>query len=182
MSCLRPLLIVLVISCFSQSQDSASSASTTSLGYSCLNQPFLSISASVPKRDEVPQVGISVSDPLGRTEDFATKMNTIPNSAYGPVVEIRSTPARSKALALQICDPEQGTYEIKLTELGDDPYRVTVRGRAPHDDWALILHHVSRKGRIRRYKFVFRIERDKLVLKWLYKDGSEWLKIEPSEW
>jgi hypothetical protein len=156
---------------------------TTSLAFSCLGKPFISVSGSTANHGSTPALELSLSDPLSRTAGFEAKGDHIPDSAYGPVIEIPKLPESSRALALEICNAEQGVYEIKVTELGDKAYRLTVSGTGgKKNNEALILHHVSREGRIRHYKFVFRIESEQVILKWLDKDGAEQLKIEQSEW
>jgi hypothetical protein len=154
-----------------------------SLLFSCLQQNFVSISASAPSHDSIPQVGISVSDPLGRMYDYATNRNSIPHSRYGNISQIQKQPERSLAVSLEICAAEPGTYEVKLTELGAKPYRLTVSAFAnASTNESLVLQHVSREGRSRNYRFVLRKDNDHLILKWLCGDGSECSMTEASEW
>jgi len=94
-----------------------------------------------------------------------------------------NAPERSKSLALEICNAKQGVYEVNVTELGSEPYLLGVRGNAKTDNGAtLSLQHISEKGRIRHYRFIFRIEEKRLILNWLDKDDKELMKIEDSEW
>jgi hypothetical protein len=178
------ILVIVLLTGGSIGSQSSSTQPSTSLAFSCLGKPFLSVSASTPNQESIPAVGIVLSDPVGRTEGFAIKRGDIPESGYGPVIEIPKLPQRSRALALEICNAEQGLYEIKVTEFGDKSYRLTVRGTggSTKNNEALVLHHVSRSGRIRLHRFVFRIEGDQMILKWLDTDGVEQLKVEQSEW
>jgi hypothetical protein len=182
MSRSRIFVIVFLIGGSIGSQ-SSSTQPTTSLAFSCLGKLFVSVSASTPNHESIPAIGLALSDPVGRTAGFAIKRGDIPDSSYGPVIEIPKLPQRSRALALEICNAEQGLYEIKVTEFGDKPYQLTVRGAGDaKNNSALALYHDSRKGRVRHYRFVFRIEGDQMILKWLDTDGVERLKIEQSEW
>lgn len=79
-----------------------------SLGYNCLDQPFLSISVSVPRHDKFPNMDIGLVDPAGRTAGMEHRDHSIPHSQYGRVIEIPSLPELSKAVAIEICDPEPG--------------------------------------------------------------------------
>jgi len=176
------ILLLAVFTCPLASQTSPTEA-RTSHAFSCLDKPFVSVSGSTKDHESIPALGLSVTDPLSRTDGFVSKRGNIPDSTYGPVIEIPNLPERSRALAFEICNAEQGVYEIKISELGDEAYRLSVSGRgSTKNDEALVLHHVSQEGRIRHYRFIFRIEGDKLILRWLDRDGGEQLKIEPSEW
>ena len=161
----------------------ASTKPRNSLAFSCLDSPFISFFAAGPAHRTFPAVSLSLIDPLGRSGGSGTKNDAIPDSHYGPVVEIPEHPEYSKSLALEICNAEQGVYEVKVTELGNEPYVLGVRASAKHENGeTLLLHHTSEKERIRQYRFRFRIEEKGLTLGWLDKDDKEQIKIEESEW
>jgi len=178
------IFVIVFLTGGSIGSQSSSTQPTTSLAFSCRDKAFVSVSASTPNHESIPAIGVALTDPIGRTAGFAIKRGDIPDSGYGPVIEIPKLPQRSRALALEICNAEQGLYEIKVTERGDKSYRLTVSGTGggAKNNEALVLHHVSRSGRIRQYRFVFRIEREQIILKWLDAEGAEQVKIEQSEW
>jgi hypothetical protein len=109
----------------------------------------------------------------------------IPKSRYEEVVEIPNAPNRSEVLAVEICNPSQGTYRLKIEETGTQPYRITVTGDATNIGASEILKHNSQNGRIRSYYFAFWIENKEAHIQWLDEEGRTrdplW-PIEISEW
>ena len=179
----RILVVALsLIACHACAEDPAAPVKSTR--FSCFDKTFLSVAASRRERDHIPRVDISLTDPLGRVAGATkTKSKKIPTASYKPVFELPDVPAQSTVLAIEVCDAPLGTYEVTLNEIGDEPYRLTVHadGNADNSE-TLALYHTSRVGRARRYRFVLRIEKPKLLLSWLDKQGKETRYIEWSEW
>jgi len=100
-------------------------------------------------------------------------------------VQIPKAPNRSEVLAVEICNPSQGTYRLKIEETGTQPYRLTVTGDAPSIVESQTLKHISQTGRIRSYYFAFWIENKEAHIQWLDEEGRPLdprLPIEISEW
>ena len=170
--------LVLVHLC-SHAQD----APAASLELSCPTSPFISVSASSPDLDAIPSVRLSLQDPSGRIQGFPVATKTIPKSSYGAIAELPKHPQRSKALALEICDAQQGEYHLVIAEFGNAPYRLNVRADAKAKNGeSLILQNLATEGRNRSYKFVFRIRKDRLELMWLDKNRTEKRFLQPAEW
>jgi len=87
-------------------------------------------------------------------------------------VEIPKAPDHSEVLAIEICNPWQGTYRLKIEETGIQPYRVTVTGDAPNIAASQILKHSSQTGRMRSYYFAFWIENKEAHTQWLDVSSS----------
>jgi hypothetical protein len=117
-----------------------------------------------------PMVKLTLIDPTGRTQPRSTDHGSIPESRYAEVLEIPKAPNQSEALAIEICNPSQGTYHLKIEETGTQPYRITVTGDAPNIIASEILKHSSKGGRIRSYYFAFWIEKNEAHIQWL--DGA----------
>jgi len=154
----------------------------TSLELSCPNEAFVSVSASTPKRDAFPSVQLTLTDPLSRKNGEGGGNKLIPRSRYGNLVEIPREPQRSRALAIEVCNAKQGIYQTNIYEHGDVPYLVTVRGVGSTDRRSLLLHHIAREGRVRHYKFKFKINAGKVMLVWLDADNHPLLRVEDNEW
>ena len=154
---LRFVAVSIVATCCSVAAQNSTAKTPESLAFQCFDKPFVSVSARTRGRDTVPVVGLSLSDPLGRRQGEGVHSRKIPTSKYGEVVEVRSAPQRSKALAIEICDAKQGVYELRVEEHGSETYVLDVSGQAPDTDKtdSLLLHHIAVKGRTRNYKFTF---------------------------
>ena len=154
-----------------------------SLRFSCLGRSFVSVAAMAPRRDGFPAVELVLTDPLGRTTGEGSHGKQIPESSYGDILEIPQHAERSKARAVEVCDAEQGVYEIKVEELATGPYLLVASANGATDNGdSAILNHIGRKGRIRQYRFRFAIRDRKLTLNWLDAQGHEQLLIETPEW
>lgn len=154
-----------------------------SMMFSCLGRPFVGVAAMTPQRDGFPAVRLMLTDPLGRTAGEGSRGRRIPESSYGNIVEIPQHPDRSKARAVEVCNAEQGVYEIRVEELATDPYLLLASGDGAADKSdSAILNHIGRKGRIRQYRFKFTIKDRRLSLNWLDAQGREQLLIETPEW
>jgi hypothetical protein len=155
------------------------------LAYSCLDSPFLSVSASTPNHDSSPTVNLTLIDPTGRTQPRTAGQQLIPKSRYGEVVEIPKAPSQSRVLAVEICNPSQGTYRLRIEETGNQPYRISVMGTAPNISASQILKHNSESGRIRSYYFAYWIEKNEAHIQWLDEAGRPMdprIPIEIGEW
>lgn len=162
-------------------QDSAQTKQ--SLAFSCLDKSFLSVDALTLERDSFPAVQLTLTDPQGRTAGGDSTGEPIPDSSYGKIVQLPKYPQRSKALAIEVCNAEQGVYELNVRELGNASYIIIASASGNTDNGSsAILNHVGRKGRIRQYKFKFTIKGRQLNLNWLDGQGHEQLLIEPPEW
>ena len=83
-------------------------------------------------------------------------------------MEIEEFPERSKALAIEVCNAEQGEYGAAIEEKDNAAYRITVRVRDGYGGYnSLLLHEVGRKSGIQRYKFVFQLKPSGIVLRWV---------------
>jgi hypothetical protein len=154
-----------------------------SLGFSCLRRSFISVTASTSKRDRFPLVQLELTDPSERTTGKGARGSVIPSSRYAEIVELPSAPDRSKAIAVEVCDAEQGIYVLRVHELGHEPYLLSVRGMGPaENNETLVLHHLAQEGRTRSYKFIFKIEDRHLIVRWLDDQGQEQQRIENNEW
>lgn len=175
-------IALLFLTCYALSSETAPEA-RPSLLFSCLDKPFLSISASRPSHDALPPVSISVSDPSGRTVGPEPRQDKLSTATYGPVIQIPKMPQRSIAIAVEVCGATQGLYDITITETGKARYRLTADASIPDAQTeALILRHIGRPGRMWHYKVSFRREGDKVILRWLDKNGTEQSIVEVPEW
>jgi hypothetical protein len=181
---MRLSLLIVSLAIFGLAEDQGTSTKPrNSLAFSCLGSPFISLYAAGPSHITFPAVGLTLTDPLWRSGGYGTRRNTIPHSRYARVFEIPDAPERSKSLALEICNAKQGVYEFEVTELANESYLLGVRGNAKTENGAALeLEHVSEKGRVRRYRFIFKIEGRRLILNWLDKNEKERIWIEDSEW
>jgi hypothetical protein len=124
-----------------------------------------------------------LKDAHGRSAGNRSGGVEIPDSRYGGIVEIPNMPDHSRSLAIEVCNAQQGRYELKLRETKDEAYRLTVSGRGnTKNSESLLLHHIGNAGSVRQYAFTFRIVGSKLVLRWLDPKGREQQKVEISEW
>jgi hypothetical protein len=124
-------------------------------------------------------------DPSGRAQPQAAGHGRILKSRYAEVVELPKHPERSEVLAIEICDPLQGTYRLKVEEIGSRPYRIRVSGDAPNVGDSQVLKHNSESGRIRSYYFAFWIEKKEAHIQWLNEAGrpqDPHKPIEIGEW
>jgi hypothetical protein len=173
---------LLLLTCYPLISETAPQAKP-SLLFSCLERPFVSISASRPNHDALPPVSISVSDPSGRTVGPEPRQDNDWEATYGPVIQIPKMPQRSIAIAAEVCGATEGVYNITVTESGKGRYRLTADASIPNAQAeALILRHAGRPGRVWHYKVEFRREGDKVVLRWLDKNGTEQSIVEVPEW
>jgi hypothetical protein len=144
-----------------------------SLIFSCLDSPFLSVSASTPDHRDFPRVELQLTDTLGRSTGYGQHSHPIPDSSYRRVVELPDLPERSKALAVEVCNATVGNYDLTVSEESTGPYRLSVRGVAPGlDGETRILHPVPQEGRICRYRFTFSLTERGANIHWLDEAGN----------
>jgi hypothetical protein len=140
-----------------------------SLHYSCLDSPFLKISAHFPRRDSFPAVEMRLTDPSGRNAGGTTDAHQIPNSHYGRIVEMPKQPDISKAVAIEICDARPGRYLMTTSERGGAEYRISVTGDdGKNENETQILYvRTAEDGRTCRYRFYFLMADGKVAIRWL---------------
>jgi hypothetical protein len=155
-----------------------------SLALQCLDQQFIGVLARTRARDTVPKVKLSLTDPAGRKQGKdVMSSETIPDSRYGTVIQLRNQPEHSKAFGIEVCNAETGVYGIEVAEQDSQAYVLDVTGIGnTENSQSLLLHHISRPGRVLHYRFRFKIEGRKVVLRWLDEEGNDVLEIEPNEW
>ncbi len=142
----------------------------------CFDLPFLSVAARTPTRDHTPAMTLLLTDPLARTAGEASPGKRIPDASYGEINQIPNHPQiHSRALAVEVCNAKEGIYEIRVEEKSTEKYVLDVSGESPAagNTVSLLLHHVGRKNRSLRYRFIFRVENYVLVLRWLDSKGRE---------
>jgi len=164
-------------------QDNSSQARET-LALQCIGKPFLEVSARARTQNTLPHVKLSLRDSLGRAQgENSSDLQIIPDSVYGTVVQIRSHPEYSTVLAIEVCNAEQGIYEIGAKEDGAESYVLDVTGTGDTENrQSLLLHHIPQPGRVLHYRFKFKIENRQVILTWLNKKGEEVFAIEPNDW
>lgn len=178
-----PLMLVLATVSWSAAGQSNQARIPESMVYVCDEKPFLSVAARTKDRDVFPTVDLSISDPAHRTQGERRSGAKIPESRYGRVVQIPKMPQHSKALAIEICNAEQGPYELTVEEHGNGAYVLAVSGSDDtRDTNELVLYHIAKEGRILHYEFTFRADPKQIVVNWLDPTGQEQSKIESSEW
>lgn len=132
-----------------------------SLHYSCLDDPFLSVTASTPKHDAFVDMDLRLTDPAGRTVGSGTHVNAIPRSSYGRIVALPShREIPSKAIAVEVCSPQQGIYSLRVAERQAGEYRLTVQGvpgSGGKSSTAQPYHLKAETGRACEYKFRYSV-------------------------
>jgi hypothetical protein len=153
------------------------------LAFSCHGKPFVRVAALTQKRDSFPSVELTITDPVGRVEGEENRSKRIPDSSYGRIVEVPQHPEMSKAVAVEVCNAEQGIYSLEIGETGSGPYVVMADGDGDVDiGGSTFLYHVGRPGRVLRYKFRFTIKDRKVDIGWLDDKGKEQAILETPEW
>jgi hypothetical protein len=138
------------------------------LHYSCFDSPFLGIEAYAPDHRSFPNVELELVDPSGRRAGSGQQELTIPHSHYGKIVEIPEYPARSKAIAVEICDAIGGRYIFSVLEHDKTQFKIAVKGYDGKDgEQIAILNNVSGGDRTCQYKFDFSVVKGKVAIRWL---------------
>jgi hypothetical protein len=173
---------VVATCCFAIPQDN-SARTRESLARHCFNEAFVSLSARTRNRDTIPNVSLLLTDPLGRMQGEGVRGAGIPTSSYGQIVQVLSSPQRSRALAIEVCGAVEGEYEVMVKEQGTENYVVDLAARYRETSTlSLLLYHHAQYGRTRKYRFTFRVEKKEAVVRWLDSDGREVMELEPNEW
>jgi|HubBroStandDraft_6_1064221.scaffolds.fasta_scaffold46164_3 hypothetical protein len=161
----------------------AFSQADKSMAYSCRQTPFVGVSVSTPDHDVASPVQIKLIDPNRREQGVKTHGPAIPGSHYGVVAEIPNAPFRSLIRAVEICGADAGQYELILYEHGNSRYRVSVVAQETGTNSnSLEMHLRSKEGRVRRYRFVYKIVDQQPSVLWLDDEGHEQVFIESGEW
>jgi len=110
-------------------------------------------------------------DPLGHKAGRDSENHQIPKSSYGKIVEHPDHPEISKAIAVEVCDPKAGTYEITVWEHTKGPYRIRVATHQHSVYYSDYLYPVAESGRACDYKFEFR-PTEGYPIRWLDVQGD----------
>src|SRR5450755_1716367 len=111
------LVIVLLTVIFGETQTKGSKP-RQSLRYSCLDKPFLTVSAYTAGHASFPDVALRLIDPLGRSSGTGSQAKRIPKTQYGRAIEMPKYATRSKAIAVEVCEAIQGDYLVMVSEHG----------------------------------------------------------------
>jgi len=156
-------------------QDSAGSAKHTKdlLLYSCFHKPYVGVTAKTPQSDNFAAIELRLTDPTGRTAGYGPHKKLMPHSRYGNVIELPKLPNRSKAVAVEVCGAEQGTYELEVREHDSQAYILTAQafGGSKRDEFQR-LNSVAQVGRVCRYRFYFAIIDKSAEIYWLDESGK----------
>jgi|HubBroStandDraft_2_1064218.scaffolds.fasta_scaffold25008_1 hypothetical protein len=161
------LLIILLTVPAGETQ-TKSSKPRQSLHYSCLDKPFLSVSAYAAGHTSFPDVGLRLIDPLGRSSGNDSEEKPIPNNQYGPVIEIPKHATRSKAIAIEVCDSMQGDYLVIVSEHDKQEYGLAISahdGGAGNEAIGSTFH--SRGDRACKLQFRFLMRDHTVTLRWM---------------
>lgn len=165
---MRKSLAVLIIA-LTAGKASTKDAAPVSLLYSCSDKLFLSVSVATLDRRHFPDDQFKLTDPAGRALGLGAKHKPFAKARYGRVIGIRSNPARSKAIAAEICGAMQGDYVVDVSEHGSEKYRLGVsanEGSADSDSTESIF--LPRQGQTCTVKFRVRMIEPHIVnVRWL---------------
>src|SRR4051794_22917154 len=146
--------------------------STAAFRISCLEQPFLRISAFTWHWKSIPQVDLRLRDPAGRSAGSDSRDPKLTRVRYGKTAEIPSQ-ANTKALHLEVCNAASGRYVLTIAEHGFEGYYLNVGaddGKAAALGPTLSLQ--PSPGRTCEYSFRLIMHKSILVVRWLDSDGS----------
>jgi len=146
-----------------------------SLRYSCVDRPFLSVSANAPDRRSFPNVEIQLTDEHGRHAGIGEYDSRIPNSRYGKTAQIPKVPERSKAVAVEVCDATSGRYAFTVAEHDSVPYAISITGddgRQTNDgNETETLNMQPHGARVCQFRFYFSMVGGKVSIEWVDKDN-----------
>jgi len=146
---------------------------------SCLDQPFLRISAVAVGWSSVPHVDLALKDPVGRTAGNYSRYPRVPSFRYGEVAEIPNQFARRRALHLEICNASAGRYVLTVTEHVSEDYYLEILGdNSSVAYWSPTLLFHANPARTCEYRFQFIMQRFRVAIRWLDADGDI---LSPSE-
>lgn len=144
-------------------------APSLSLLHSCSDKLFLSVSVATLDRRHFPDIQFKLTDPAGTALGSGVKRKPFAKARYGRVIGIRSNPAKSKAIAAEMCGAMQGDYVVDLSEQGSEKYRLDVsadEGRYDSDSMESIF--LPRPGQTCTVKFRVRMIEPHIVnVRWL---------------
>jgi hypothetical protein len=166
---MRKSFAVLIIALTAGNASAKDASPAVSLLYSCSDKLFLSVSVATFDRRHFPDVRFKLTDPAGKALGSGVKRKLFPKARYGRVIGIRSNPARSKAIAAEICGAMQGDYEVNLSEQGSEKYRLAVQAdEGSHDSDSMESIFMPREGRTCTVKFRVRMIEPHIVnVHWL---------------
>lgn len=160
-------LVVLVIGLAAGQAVAKEVKPALSLHYSCLNKPFLSVSVFTPSHDSFPDVELRLIDAGGQPLP-SRKHKRVSKFQSGRVIEIPRLPAKSKAVAVEVCDAVQGDYALVVSEYANAEYLLAVRaddGNTGNE--AMSSGISSRRGRTCTYPFRVLMQYRSVRVRWL---------------
>lgn len=170
-----PQLFLLLMLITAGSTTTGATEYSQSLRFSCFDDPFLSVSVSVPRHDSFVNIELGLSDPDGRSAGAGHHSHSIPRSQYGKIVEIPSHPEMSKAVAVEICGAVPGAYLISVSEHGNFDYRLSVTGddgtRSNQGNETQPVNLHADGDRMCHFRFNFRMAKGKVAIQWLDNTG-----------
>jgi hypothetical protein len=149
---------------------------------SCKGSQFLSASVSTPRRDRIPQTEVKLTDPASREQGANATGTRISRSQYESVAEVPKFPKLSMQHAVEVCDAGEGEYLLTIYEHGDERYRITVGVYGNENNEFLPENFRSQEGRIRQFKFLFKIKKREVFLTWLDENGRPHLHVANNDW
>lgn len=96
-----------------------------SLRSHCLNKVYLAVFVHTLKGDGFPDVDLRLLDPRGRSSGGVAENNRIPKSQSGKMILIPKN-ARTKVIAVEVCDALQGDYTAIVSEHKNEQYGFSV--------------------------------------------------------
>jgi hypothetical protein len=161
-------LVIVLFTVIAGETQTKSSKPRQSLRYSCLDKPFLSVSAYAGGHASFPDVELRLIDPLGRSSGNGSKGKPIPKTQYGRVIEIPKHATGSKAIAIEVCEAIQGDYLVTVSEHGKEEYGLSVRA----DDGgtgneAMESAFYSHPDRTCKFQFRFLMKDHSVTLRWV---------------
>src|SRR5512146_1227060 len=82
-----------------------------------------------------------------------TRNGRFQKSSYGKVLEMPTRSIPSKALAVEVCDPAEGNYELTVWEDAKADYVILVRSTGEKHSYTDMLYPAAVEGRVCRYRF-----------------------------
>jgi hypothetical protein len=162
------LLVIILFTVTASETQTKSSNSRQSLRYSCIDKPFLSVSAYTAGHASFPDIELRLIDPLGRSSGNASEGKRIPSTQYGRVIETPKHATRSKAIAVEVCEAIQGDYLVVVSEHGEEEYGLSVRaddGGTGSEGMGSAFHSV--RDRTCKFQFRFLMKDHSVTLRWV---------------
>lgn len=145
-----------------------------SLQYSCIQKPFLSVSAHTSGHQSFPNVELHLIDPRGRTAGLNNR-SRLPRSQSGRIIEIPDDPNQSKVIGAEICDAIQGDYQVIVAEHHEAEYVLSVRANDGRAGSEAMSHPIQPSGdRTCQYRFRFLLgTAGPVKIRWLGNSGRQ---------